>query len=40
MALLPAGCVYQVRPSGLGVTLIQSIQGDKSKESWADICQG
>lgn len=39
MTLLPAGAAYQVRPQGVGVTLIQSLLGAESRERWADICQ-
>lgn len=40
MALLPAGAAYQFRNGGNpGVVLMQTIQGDLTKEKWAQICQ-
>jgi len=39
MALLPAGAAYQFRARSLGVLLIQTIQGEESRERWAAICQ-
>ena len=39
MALLPAGAAYQIRPSGVGVALFQSIAGEQSIERWSEICQ-
>ncbi len=39
MALLPANAAYQLRPRGLGVVLLQSIEGPLSVQRWAAICQ-
>lgn len=39
LTLLPAGAAYQIRPSGVGVVLLQSIQGEEAIERWAEICQ-
>jgi hypothetical protein len=37
-ALLPKGAAYRFRAFGLGVILMQTIQGELSVQKWAQIC--
>jgi hypothetical protein len=39
MALLPKGAAYQFRAAKPGVLLIQTLQGTRTVEKWAAICQ-
>ncbi|MEO6571738.1 MAG: hydroxyquinol 1,2-dioxygenase [Ilumatobacteraceae bacterium] len=39
MTLLPAGKCYRFHCEGIGVILLQTIQGPDTVERWADICQ-
>jgi hypothetical protein len=39
MALLPAGAAYQFHCDGVGVILLQTIEGEDTIYKWAEICQ-
>jgi hypothetical protein len=39
MALLPAGAAYQFHCDGVGVILLQTIEGEDTVYKWAEICQ-
>jgi hypothetical protein len=39
MALLPAGAAYQFHSDGVGVILMQTIEGEDTVYKWAEICQ-
>jgi hypothetical protein len=37
--LLPAGRCYRIDCAGVGVILLQTIEGPDTVQRWADICQ-
>jgi hypothetical protein len=39
MILLPGGAAYRMVASGVGVVLVQTIQGPDTVFRWAQICQ-
>ena len=39
MALLPAGSAYQFHCDGVGVILMQTVEGDDTVYKWAEICR-
>ncbi len=39
MTMLPAGKAYRFRSDGVGVLLLQTIEGPDTIYRWADICQ-
>ena len=39
MTMLPAGKAYQFHSDGVGVLLLQTIEGPDTIYRWADICQ-